>query len=382
MRGNRTLQIRMLLAACTGVAAWSGSIVLIPLSLALPLLCHWPSENIDWHCRSLVAFVYYAVALWPVTAAGVQLYGFAAIPFLLAVTVIVAGLLAAAWVLRSTVLALILTAVPPIGIFGVAHPLTAAGFLFPSAGWFGLAVTLLLPWALIRFSRIAVGMALLTSLTLNLLYYPPQPPAGWQGIDTTFGDIRDKKDASAEFRAAQSIQETALNSHARVLVFPELAVTRWTEATEAFWQPTLEQLAKEGRTVLIGAGIPTQSTRDYQNVLMKVPSASGIETHYVPQRISLPWLMWNPLASKDRVPLRPWGSGILEVAGERAAVLICYEQLIPWPVLTIMAERPTVVVAVSNAVWTRRTPIPAVQAASVESWSRLFGLPSVSSVNQ
>ena len=127
---------------------------------------------------------------------------------------------------------------------------------------------------------------------------------------------------------------------------------------------------------------PMRGKRDYQNVLIAVPSAPGIETHYVPQRISLPWVMWNPLASKDRVPLRPWGSGILEVAGERAAVLICYEQLIPWPALTAMAERPTVVVAVSNAVWTRRTPIPDVQAASVASWSRLFGLPTVSSVNQ
>ena len=294
----------------------------------------------------------------------------------------VAGLLAAAWGLRSTILALILTAVPPIGIFGVAHPLTAAGILFPRAAWIGLVVTLLLPCALIRFPRVAVGVAVLTSLTLNLLYHPPPPPAGWQGIDTSFGDIRDKKDGAAEFRAAQSIQETALNSRARVLVFPELAVTRWTEATEAFWRPTLEQFAITRRTILIGAGIPIPGTRDYQNVLMKVPSTPGIETQYLPQRISLPWVMWNPIASKDRVPLRPWGSGVLEVAGERAAVLICYEQLIPWPVLTAMAERPTVVVAVSNAVWTRRTPIPAVQAASVESWSRLFDLPTVSSVNQ
>ncbi len=382
MRGNRALQIRMLLAACAGVAAWSGPIVLIPFSLALPLLCHWPGKPIDWRYRAYVAFAYYAAALWPVTAAGVQLYGIAAIPFLLVVTVIVSGLLATAWGLPSTVLPIILTAVPPIGIFGVANPLTAAGILFPRAAWIGLFATLLLPCALIRFSRVAASATVLISFTLNFLYHPAPPPAGWQGIDTTLGDIRDKKDRAAEFRAAQSIQETALNSRSRVLVFPELAVTRWTEATGAFWRPTLEQLGIEGRTVLIGAGIPMRGTRDYQNALIAVPSAASHETQYLPQRISLPWVMWNPLALKDRVSLRPWGTGILEVAGERAAVLICYEQLIPWPVLTALAERPTVVVAVSNAVWTRRTPIPAVQSASVASWSRLFGLPVVSSVNQ
>lgn len=382
MRGNRTLQIRMLLAACAGVAAWSGPIALIPLSLALPLLCQWPSKSIDWRCRTLVAFAYYAAALWPVTAAGVHLYGIAAIPFLLVVTLIVSGLIAAAWGLPSTVLPLILMVVPPIGIFGVAHPLTAAGILFPRAAWIGLLATLLLPSALIRFPRMVATVVLLISLTLNVLYHPVPPPAGWQGIDTNFGDIRDRKDLSAEFRAAQSIQETALTSHSRVLVFPELAVTRWTEATEAFWKPTLEQLSIDRRTVLIGAGVSMPGTRDYQNVLITVPSRPGDETHFVSQRISLPWVMWNPLALKDRVPLRPWASGILEVAGERAAVLICYEQLISWPMLTAMAERPTVVVAISNAVWTRRTPIPAVQSASIASWSRLFGLPAVSSVNQ
>ena len=92
--------------------------------------------------------------------------------------------------------------------------------------------------------------------------------------------------------------------------------------------------------------------------------------------------MWNPIAAKDRVPLHLLGRGTIEVASERAAVVICYEQLLPWPILSSMAERPTLLVAVSNAVWTRGTPIPAVQAASVSAWSRLFNLPAVVSVNQ
>ena len=95
----------------------------------------------------------------------------------------------------------------PIGIFGVANPLTAAGILFPRSAWIGLLATLLLPSALIRFPRVATGVTVLTSLTLNLLYHPPPPPAGWQGIDTTFGDIRDKKDGAAEFRARSQFRK-------------------------------------------------------------------------------------------------------------------------------------------------------------------------------
>jgi hypothetical protein len=373
---------RVLLAAVTGAIAWSGPAVLIPLSIALPVLCHWPDASIRWRERVYIAFAYYAVALWPVTTAGVQLFGTAAIPFLFVVTVVVGAILAASWMLPSILLPLILTAIPPICIFGVAHPMTAAGMLFPGATWIGLLVTLFLPSALVRYPRSATAAATLISLALNISYRAPQIPTGWHGVNTSFGDIRDKKNRAAEFRAALSIQETALNSNARVLVFPELAVSRWTEATEAFWQPTLQSLAEQRRNVLIGAGIPIKGSQDYQNVLMSVPFPSAGETRYVSQRIPLPWAMWNPIATRDRVPLHLLGRGTIEVASERAAVVICYEQLLPWPILSFMAERPTLLVAVSDAVWTRGTPIPAVQAASVSAWSRLFNLPAVVSVNQ
>jgi hypothetical protein len=37
-------------------------------------------------------------------------------------------------------------------------------------------------------------------------------------------------------------------------------------------------------------------------------------------------------------------------AGYRAAVLICYEQLLTWPILTSMVDHPTAIVAVANDV--------------------------------
>ena len=252
---------RILLAAVTGAIAWSGPAALIPLSIALPILCHWPDASIRWRERVYIAFAYYAAALWPVTAAGVQLFGTVAIPFLFVVTVVVSATLAASWMLPSILLPLILTAIPPICIIGVAHSITAAGVLFPGAGWIGLLAMLFLPSALVRYPRSATAGAILMSLALNMSYRAPQIPPGWQGVNTSFGDIRDRKDRTAEFRAALSIQETALNSNARVLVFPELAVSRWTEATEAFWELTLQSLADQRRTVLIGAGIPIKGSQ-------------------------------------------------------------------------------------------------------------------------
>lgn len=69
------------------------------------------------------------------------------------------------------------------------------------------------------------------------------------------------------------------------------------------------------------------------------------------------------------------------MAGERAAVLICYEQLLSWPILTSMLAHPTVIVAVANDYWAGGTTIPEVQLAAVRAWARLISIPYVSATN-
>jgi apolipoprotein N-acyltransferase len=73
--------------------------------------------------------------------------------------------------------------------------------------------------------------------------------------------------------------------------------------------------------------------------------------------------------------------GAANIAGQRAAVLICYEQMIPWPMLTSMLGKPTVLVAISNLYWFAGTPIPRFQACAVRAWSRLFDVPLYRTVN-
>ena len=378
---TRELGIRMALAALAGVTAWVGTALLIPVSLALPVLVAG-APKATRRQRVLTAIAYYAASLWPALVAGVNLYGPYAIPFLAVIVGTAALLLASCWLLPGTLLPMAASAIPPVCIVGVAHPWTSAGILFPGTGWLGLIATALIPLGIIRCPACAIPTAIVMTIVLNGIARAPQPPQGWRGVNTHFGDIRNRKDAAAEFRSAAWLQEAAVSSTERVLVFPELAVTRWTEATEAFWQPTLDQLTADGRSLLLGTGLPIQSSQDYQNVLIAVPSHLSTETAFVAQSIPLPWVMWNPIAVKDRVPLMLWGRRTLAMAGERAAPLICYEQLLVWPVFTAVSERPTVLVAISNAVWTKGTPIPVVQASAVWAWSRLFDIPAISAVNQ
>jgi hypothetical protein len=190
-------------------------------------------------------------------------------------------------------------------------------------------------------------------------------------------------------------------------------VPAWTAATDAFWQPTLDRLRSSGKTILVGALVPvpshtassarydfsadlaaltgtapqirpvihskaepkTEPAFGYDNTLI----LRGAETGSLQQRIPVPITMWNPLNSAARLNIT--GTGLIHLHGERAAVLICYEQLLTWPVLTSMVEHPTVLIAIANDHWVTGTPLPQFQVAAVRAWARLFRLPYLSAVN-
>ncbi len=72
----------------------------------------------------------------------------------------------------------------------------------------------------------------------------------------------------------------------------------------------------------------------------------------------------------------------IEISAERVCVLICYEALIPWPVLSLLLHEPTIICLIANNYWTVGTPIARYQLATVKSWSRLFGIPYLKASNQ
>ena len=153
--------------------------------------------------------------------------------------------------------ALIVEIVPPLGLIGWASPLTAAGLLFPGTGWFGLVAATIVSGCLpVRpRSSVTIGVA---AVMISYATYggDPKPPAHWQGINTEFGAV-DSSDITAEYLRARTIQERIFASEAQVIVFPESVLKDWTGATDVFWSETLAFLRDRGKTVLIGAAIPT-----------------------------------------------------------------------------------------------------------------------------
>jgi predicted amidohydrolase len=370
-----------------------------------------------------VALSYYAGALWPLIPGAKNFFG-PNVPFFAALILwaVAALLLALPWLLVWSVdiqqalwrapVGLILTVIPPLGIISWASPLAASGFLFPATHWCGLLACVLLTGALAVWPKWAGGALLCITAAANLIHpMEPAAPAGWKAINTHFGPIgHGAPEPLAVYRVAEQIQREALSAQASVIVFPETVVPYWTASTDAFWQQTLAELKASGKTVLIGARIPREQfgsrpLYDFSAELATldstqapVPAGAPRSTQWSPayfnaivirgaqaatfeQRIPVPMAMWNPFKSES-APLNLEGPAVLRIGSKRAAILICYEQLIVWPFLTAMLENPDVLVGVANDYWATSTPIPRFQRSACQSWTRLFGIPFVLAVNR
>jgi predicted amidohydrolase len=320
---------------------------------------------------------------------------------------------------------------PPLGLVGFISPLTGAGYLFPAAGWAGLIATSLLPGIVLAFdhstvirTRVCLCMAFSAVIALGVGSHcfgreEAKPPADWEAVNTDFGDL---SRPFQDFAAAQSIQERVAASPARVVIFPEFVVPRWSDATLTFWQQTLDECRARGQIIAMGAGLPRSfadarekgvdidmvKSYDFAAAIQAlrmndggVPPAIpvsglpintngepfnntllilGFESATVYQRVPVPIGMWQPLAGNG-VPLRLNEPGIVRIDGQRVAVLICYEQILTYPILASMLQGPSILVGISNAFWFSGTAIPRYQANAVRAWARLLGIPYLLAVN-
>ena len=275
--------------------------------------------------------------------------------------------------------AAVLTGLPPFGITGWAHPLTAAGVLFPGWGWWGLLATA--AGLLVMVTRYrpaaAIGLGGLW-LWSAATWTGPNLPEGWRGIDLEYGQMLGR-DGSLEYHSDLiATVRKAAGKGTRVVVLPESALGFWTPTVARFWREGFD-----GLEVTVVAGAAVIDAQGYDNVMVVVGSgAAGVlykERMPVPVSMWQPWLRWTGRGGGARAHL--FANPVVEVGTTRIAPLICYEQLILWPVLQSMLHSTSVIVATGNGWWTEDTSIVAIQKASVTAWATLFELPVVMAFN-
>lgn len=277
--------------------------------------------------------------------------------------------------------AAMLTGLPPFGITGWAHPLTAAGVLFPGWGWWGVlaAATGLLAMTT-RFWPAAAMTLSAFWLWSASSWTEPNLLEGWRSVDLEQGHNLGR-DGSLQYHRnlIATVRRVATTDPGiRVVVLPESALGFWTPTVARAWQ---ENLRGSNLTVITGAAVI--NPRGYDNVMVAI-SAGVTDVLYrermpVPGSMWQPWLKWTGQGGEARADF--FRNPGVEVDGARIAPLICYEQLILWPVLQSILHSPDVIVASGNGWWTAGTSIVNIQKASVIAWAKLFGLPVVTAFN-
>ncbi|MEP4986166.1 MAG: nitrilase-related carbon-nitrogen hydrolase, partial [Paracoccaceae bacterium] len=113
-------------------------------------------------------------------------------------------------------------------------------------------------------------------------------------------------------------------------------------------------------------------------------SGQGARTLYR-ERMPVPVSMWQPwrrlVGDGGGANAYIFANPVVEVAGIRVAPLICYEQLLIWPILQSMAMNAEIIIGPANGWWTGESNITAIQRASVTAWAKLFDVPLVTAFN-
>lgn len=369
-----------------GRIGWSGETKLLPVAMFFPVL--WSLATSRFHATLVSASyflaasrglpqgvaTFYASDLWP----GLLLWFFASSGF--------AFVHAAAWtggrqrtLAARYIVASLVMSVPPFGIVGWAHPITAAGVLFPGGEWLGLLATAVGLAFLTTSWRIWAGAAVCGFWAMSIVTWSPRPaPEGWYGVNLRMGEKLGRQPA---FRQQQDLNvevQRARGAGIRVLIFPESTLGPWTPTADRWWR---RQLAGTGVNVIAGAAVVNET--GYANVLVDVSENRSFIAYQ--QRMPIPLAMWQPwlrlTGEIGGVPASPFGKEVAVIAGSRVAPLLCYEQLLVWPILHSMLQGPDIVIAVGNGWWTAGTSIVPIQRASVEAWARLFAKPVVSAFN-
>lgn len=364
-------------SACAALA-WSGwSLWLFPLSFGLPLFLGLCDTRLS---AMLVACGYFGTALAPCIR-GSQVFFEQRSPFgglllWMTWTILLAGIFAvcwhpqAGWRVALTGVGLIVHSLLPIGL---ASPLTAAGVLFPGTGFLGLMLILILFIALAgRFWKTSV-LLFLTAAICQVRFSPARPIPSWHAVNTSFGgSALQSQDPRASYQRLVWLSARAKASPGQLLLFPEDSLRDYSDGVTGEWLD-LPAIAAAGTTIVIGSDRPGQDFHHRENVLLMRGALSGEYR----QRVPIPVAMWG----RD-TDAHLFGPGTVLLASHRAAVLLCYEQLLVLPVLESFLGRSDVLLASSNLHWAREINVDAVEGDCVRAWARLFAVPYLRAVNR
>lgn len=283
-----------------------------------------------------------------------------------------------------------LALLPPFGWVAWGTPYVAAGALFPGFGLAGLVLTGLAAYVIAAAwqsgewrSRIApVAAIAVVSLLANVIHSPAAPPPGWVSISTELGKL-DRSLASARverFRALKRAADDAIQTGAKVIVFPEEVAPDWSDRWASAWEATSRKAERHGASILLGADERREDNDLVHDSLMLLGHGAPI-TSWHSARVPMPVGAWRPWSEVTVAP-DPFFFPSRRLQGKEVAVSVCYEDFLLWPHFHALLSRPDVMVSVANNWMVRGRPAEERQQASIAMTARLTGAPLIRAVNR
>lgn len=339
--------------------------------------------------RWLLAFIWFLAGSVSIVPSAAGFFGSQALGFGVAAWVASPALLALPWIIASTparaVAAVLLDAVPPIGLIGWLSPLTAAGWLFPGQRLAGvLGCLMVMAWiasvanqrADHRHYRVYVmgGILVVWSVFANLVYIPPVAPAGWVGIQTSIPPSNGNVFRAITNNRALIAAGQSQGAHAKYLVFPEAVLDDW-------WPGTRSQFASavpRGQTWILGA--ETQAVGARWDALVIARGHFAISNPIFRASLPMPISMWRPGFSDSFDAT--WHVPVQRIGGHRVWANICFDQVLPWVWIDGLLQKPDLVLLSSNTWWTQDwNPASFIQKSQADAWVRLIGVPVIQANN-
>jgi hypothetical protein len=335
--------------------------------------------------RWLLAFAWFLAGSVSIVPSTAGFFGSQALWFGVAAWVVSSALLALPWGIASTpagvVAAVLLGAIPPIGLIGWLSPLTAAGWLFPGQGLAGVAGCLMVvAWIATMANQraghthfrayVTGGVLVVWSIFANLLYVAPVAPAGWVGIQTSILPSNGNVFRGIANNRALIDAARLQGAHAKYLLFPEAVLDDW-------WPGTRTQFAAavpRGQTWILGA--ETQAIGARWDALVVARTRHTKDNPVFRAALPMPVSMWRPGFKKGFNAT--WHEPVQKIGGHRVWASICFDQVMPWVWIDGMIQHPDLVLLPSNAWWAQSwNPAPEIQKAQANGWIRLMGVPTI-----
>jgi hypothetical protein len=292
--------------------------------------------------------------------------------------------------------AVLISIPPPLGLIGWGNPLTGTGLFFPGFGWFGLLIMLDLYLEAAQSEKLRRAFIAAILLAVPFLTLPAVPKkvtvdsVTIRGLDTSFGrmasgsgdfDTQYERERQV-FQMIRGFGKSSKLDSSDIVILPETIAGRMNPTTLKRWRKFFEPFAERGAIFIAGGEIPTGRGRKYNNVMLSFEKEGKNQTAM--QRFPVPFSMWRPFGGEGaNAYLSSLGElSIMEVHGRKLGFLVCYEQFLTWPFLSLMTQRPDVILIPANFWWCRNISLPGIRAAATGLWARLFGIPAAGAVNR